>query len=261
MIAALIAALASFAVLAAVFVPLERLFPARKQPVLRKSFALDACFFFGQYLVWTSLAVSILRCVPKIPVHFTQPTWLLAIECVLLGDMLVYWFHRACHRFDFLWRIHAVHHSAEHLDWLAAHREHPLDGIATQLCQNLPAILLGLRLEALAGLVVFRAFWAIFVHSNVALPLGFLRWIVGSPELHHWHHARTSTHNFANLAPWIDLLFGTHHFPSGTYEIGSNEPLPATYAGQLLWPFSSLLPRVRRLFSAFRPPLAANNPR
>ena len=46
----------------------------------------------------------------------------------LLGDLLIYWGHRLQHHSALLWRFHAVHHSAEHLDWLAAHREHPPAG-------------------------------------------------------------------------------------------------------------------------------------
>ena len=48
-----------------------------------------------------------------------------------MSDLCVYWGHRLQHRVDFLWRFHAIHHSAEHLDWLAAHREHPLDTVYT----------------------------------------------------------------------------------------------------------------------------------
>ncbi len=178
--------------------------------------------------------------------RLSQPSWLAAVEVVVLGDLLVYWFHRACHRFDWLWRFHAVHHSSTHLDWLAAHREHPLDGILTQLCQNLPALLLGFPLEHLAPLIAFRGLWAIFIHSNVSLPLGPLRVLFGAPELHHWHHARVrkTEHNFANLAPWLDKLFGTYHRPSGaeTYALGLTEPFPKGYLGQLLAPFRALSP-------------------
>src|SRR5438128_1343109 len=79
------------------------------------------------------------------------------------------------------------------------------------------AFLLGFRVAALAGLAAFRGLWAIFVHSNARLPLGPLRTLFGAPELHHFHHARVgrTRHNFANVAPWIDLLFGTHHLPTG----------------------------------------------
>jgi sterol desaturase/sphingolipid hydroxylase (fatty acid hydroxylase superfamily) len=140
-----------------------------------------------------------------------------------------------------LWRFHAVHHSAEHLDWMAAHREHPLDGIVTQILLNLPGIVLGLSFEALGAVVVIRGFWAVFIHSNVRLPVGPLRYVLGAPEVHHWHHLRTerTVHNFANLAPYLDLLFGTYHCPTGpeTFPLGIPEPWPRRYLAQLVRPF------------------------
>ena len=209
-------------VLAAIFIPLERVFPARAQPILRPQLLHDGCFFLAQYLVTNAVALLLLGLLSSharatFSLLSAAPSWLQVIVAVAAGDFVVYWFHRACHRFDVLWRFHAVHHGAEHLDWLAAHREHPFDGIATQLCMNLPAILLGVHVELLAGAAVFRGLWAIFVHSNVRLPLGPLRVLFGAPELHHWHHARVerTRHNFANLAPWLDHLFGTHHCPEG----------------------------------------------
>ncbi|EPX58479.1 hypothetical protein D187_003951 [Cystobacter fuscus DSM 2262] len=89
-----------------------------------------------------------------------------------------------------VWRFHAVHHSVEHLDWVAAHREHPLDGLTTQWVCNLPAFVLGIPLGPLTMVAAFRGMWAIFIHSNVRLPLGLLGLLFGAPELHHWHHAR-----------------------------------------------------------------------
>ncbi len=248
-------ALLSFAVLALVFGPLERLFPARaNQSWRRPELGIDACFFFGQYLLFSSVALLVLDTVHagidmpgRVRSAFSsQPFVLQVIEAMAAGDVLVYWFHRACHRFAFLWRFHAVHHSAEHLDWLAAHREHPVDGILTQLCQNLPAMALGLHVELLGALVVFRGASGIFIHSNVKLSIGGLRYLVGAPELHHWHHAKLerTEHNFANLAPWLDVLFGTYHRPEGEerYALGLTEPWPRGYVSQLLrplLPFSS----------------------
>ena len=52
------------------------------------------------------------------------------------------------------------------------------------------ALLLGVSLSGLAWLIVFRGLWAAFIHSNVRLPIGPLRALIGAPELHHWHHAR-----------------------------------------------------------------------
>lgn len=256
-LAAVGASLASFGVLALVFTPLERACPARAgQRWLRPAWGVDACFFFGQYLVWAGLAAMALGFVHQgahthVPGGIRaavaeQPVWLQAIAAVVLGDVLVYGFHRACHRFEFLWRFHAVHHSAEHLDWLAAHREHPLDGLCTQLCQNLPALLIGLRMEVLAPLIVFRGAWGVFIHSNVRIPLGPLGILVGAPALHHFHHARDQGegHNFANLAPWLDVLFGTYRRPPSEerYALGLSEPSPGGYVGLLLRPFRRTTP-------------------
>ncbi|MCA9695068.1 MAG: sterol desaturase family protein, partial [Myxococcales bacterium] len=150
-----------------------------------------------------------------------------------------YWFHRACHRYRLLWRFHAVHHTAERLDFLAAHREHPLDGLYTQAMMNLPAIALGLPVAEVMGLVAFRGLWAIFIHANVRLPLGPLGVLLGSPELHHWHHERRrDAGNYANLAPWIDRLFGTYRRPPGyPGALGIDEAHPRGYLGLLLHPF------------------------
>jgi sterol desaturase/sphingolipid hydroxylase (fatty acid hydroxylase superfamily) len=169
------------------------------------------------------------------------PLWAQIVLALMLGDLLTYWFHRACHSWGPLWRFHAVHHSSEELDWLAAHREHPVDGVLTQLCVNLPGIALGLPFAALGGLAMFRGLWAILIHANVRLPLGPLGLVLGAPELHHWHHARVdrTRHNFANLAPYLDLIFGTYHRPRGpeTYPLGLTEPWPRRYLAQLVRPF------------------------
>jgi sterol desaturase/sphingolipid hydroxylase (fatty acid hydroxylase superfamily) len=249
--AALLAAAASFLVLSIAFGPLERAFPARRgQGYFRPAFGLDLAFFLGQYLLWAGLSLTALGWlaphVPELelPALRALPGWAQGLVAVMLGDLVVYWFHRACHRFDLLWRFHAVHHSVTRLDWLAAHREHPVDGVLTQAVINLPALLLGVSPEALAGWAAFRGLWAIFVHSNVSLPLGPIGWLFGDPALHHWHHARVerTAHNFANLAPWVDWLFGTHHRPARTdgYALGLPTPFARGYLGQLLAP---LLPR------------------
>lgn len=246
----IVTTIVSIAILAAVFVPLERLFPARPgQRIFRSGIGTDGLFFVGQYLVWSGLAITSLTAFHHlVRSHFARPsalvglpTWLLCIIVVIAGDLVVYWFHRACHAWTPLWKIHAVHHSAEHLDFLAAHREHPLDGLGTQFCQNLPAIVLGVPMGLLAGLAVFRGMWGVFIHSNVRLPLGPLRLLFGAPELHHWHHASVprTQHNFANLAPWLDVLFGTYHRPEGqeTYRLGLEEAWPQGYFVQLIRPF------------------------
>lgn len=249
------APLLSLLLLFVIFSPLEKCFPAQVQKIFRPHWKTDFCFFLGQYLLWGGLVFGLLAmCAPWlssiVPSSFralvqAQPWWLRALEVILLSDLLIYWGHRIQHRVPFLWRFHAVHHSAEHLDWLAAHREHPLDTIYTVGLINLPAFLLGFDLATLAGFTAFRGIWAIYIHSNVRLPLGPLRMLIGAPELHHWHHAKERfAGNYANLSPLMDLLFGTYRHPGHEPPaLGLAEPFPRSYLGQLIHP---LLPRRKK---------------
>ncbi len=254
--ALLISAGLSFCFLVLVFRPLELAFPAKPgQRFFRPDWFTDLCFFLGQYLLWGGLVLWVLSHFSYmlndiVPEGFrravaSQSWWLQAIEVVLLSDFLIYWGHRLQHRVGFLWRFHAVHHSAEHLDWLAAHREHPLDSIYTVGLINLPAFIIGFPLETLAGFIAFRGIWAIYIHSNVRLRIGPLRMLVGSPELHHWHHDRDrDAGNYANISPLMDILFGTYRCPDREPEhFGLHEPAPGTYLSHMLQP---LLPRKSR---------------
>ena len=234
----------------AVFWPLERAFPAKRgQSLFRPAWFTDLCFLLGQYLLWTGLVFLALKHVDGwvhaiVPSGFRaavagQPWWLQAIEVVVLSDFCVYWGHRLQHNVEFLWRFHSVHHGAEHLDWLAAHREHPVDTIYTVGLINLPAFVLGFPVETLVALVAFRGIWAIYIHSNVRLPIRPLRWLIGAPELHHWHHDRDRrAGNYANISPVMDLLFGTYRCPDHEPEaFGIQEPVPRGYVRQLVAPF------------------------
>jgi sterol desaturase/sphingolipid hydroxylase (fatty acid hydroxylase superfamily) len=245
----LLATGASLFFLALVFIPMEKAFPAKaNQRILRPSWILDLCYFFGQYLVWSGLVLVALtyfgswidkNIVSSFrDVVFAQPVWLQAIEVLILSDLLIYWAHRMQHKVDFLWRFHKVHHSAETLDWLAAHREHPLDSIYTVGIINLPALLMGFDLDAIAAIVAFRGIWAIYIHSNVRLAIGPLKMVIGSPDLHHWHHDKERDRgNYANISPLMDKLFGTYVCPPHEPEqFGIQEEFPTTYAGQLLRP-------------------------
>lgn len=235
--------------LALVFVPMEWAFPAKSQQILRPRWHLDLIYFFGQYLAWGYLVIWILSHFSfwlddQIPLEFRsqirqQAVWLQVMEVVLLSDFLIYWGHRLQHKVEFLWRFHKIHHSAEHLDWLAAHREHPIDSIYTIGIINLPAFILGFPLESIAGLIAFRGIWAVYIHSNVRLPIGPLKMFIGSPEIHHWHHdLNRDAGNYANISPLMDIIFGTYTCPNVEPDkFGIVEKFPRTYLGQLIHPF------------------------
>jgi len=254
--------LTSFAILLVIFLPLERVFPAHRQPVLRREWGTDLLFFLGQYFLWTGPVVIVLVLVyehsaslPLADVRAAvarQPFWLQFTEVIAVSDLLIYWAHRWSHTNRFLWKFHRVHHTAERLDWIAAYREHPFDNLYTRLVENLPPILLGFPLPALAGFAMFRGLWALYIHSNCSLTPGPLRYVLGAPRLHHWHHEleRGGRVNFANLSPLMDLLFGTFYDPGHMPErYGIGQPVRRPYVWQLVDP---LLPErvARRLANA-----------
>src|SRR5688572_3385292 len=98
----------SFLFLCVVFRPLEAAFPARPgQRFFRPAWWTDACFFFGQYLIWNGIVFWLLvrfggwmgGVVPSPVRGFvgSQPWWLQAIAVVVLSDFCVYWGHRLQH--------------------------------------------------------------------------------------------------------------------------------------------------------------------
>ncbi len=245
---AVASSLLSLFILALLFVPLERTFTARTQRHLRPELGLDLLYFCAQYLLF----LPVLLAFNNLLQHWTMrwspeslrecvssaPLYLQAVLVVSLGDLVVYWGHRLSHVCPMLWRFHAVHHSVQRLDWVAAHREHPLDSLYSQFCLNLPGFIMGVDMVSIMPVFVLRGLFATFVHSNVSIRLGPLGLLCGDPTLHRWHHAKSleSRHNFANLAPYWDLIFGTHHRPDHEdYALGLGKERRSSFIHQLLW--------------------------
>jgi sterol desaturase/sphingolipid hydroxylase (fatty acid hydroxylase superfamily) len=225
--------------LLAVVGPLEWAWAARPQRHLRPELATDLGFLAFQYLVMASVFAwenDVLRSMFAVPSP-PWPLWVRIPLAVIVGDLGLYWGHRLSHAVPWMWRFHSVHHSARMLDWVAAHREHPLDGLWSQLTFNVPILLLGLNLEQAMPLLVLRSAWAVFIHSNVRMPLGPLGLLLGDPVLHRFHHARDVERpaNFGNLAPYLDVLFGTHHRPPDEgYALGIPGVPPRSFHHHLL---------------------------
>ena len=62
---------------------------------------------------------------------------------LLVADFTQYWVHRTFHAVPALWRFHAVHHSAEQMDWLAGSRLHLVDIAVTRGLTYVPIYVWG----------------------------------------------------------------------------------------------------------------------
>jgi len=242
--------------LVCVFVPLERLFALHPARLWRKQAGVD----LGWYVI-NSLLPAVILAVPIAALSralrgldpaglysavAAWPLWLKTIAVLVVSDFGAYWGHRALHSVPFLWRFHAVHHSAEQMDWLVNSRAHPFDIVLTRLAGLAPVYLLGLGQArggqidpAIAAITIAGMTWTFFIHANVRCRLGPLEWLVSSPAFHHWHHTNDKhrDRNFAALFPWIDRLFGTAWLPKYWPAVyGTDTKVASSLTGQLLDP-------------------------
>lgn len=239
-------------VLALIFVPLEGLFPLREQRVLREGWQTDLKHFFVshagvQLLSFAALIPAQVLLAWAVRLDFqravaAQPLWLQFIELVVAVDLATYWIHRAFHQIPWLWNFHAIHHSSLKMDWLAGSRMHVIDVLITRSVSFIPVFLLGFAPPALYAYLVFVSFHAVFIHANVRWRFAGLRWLLSTPQYHHWHHSSDEEgidKNFASFLPLWDLLFGTAHQPDHwpmNYGTVNFQP-PEDYLGQLVYPF------------------------
>jgi sterol desaturase/sphingolipid hydroxylase (fatty acid hydroxylase superfamily) len=158
---------------------------------------------------------------------------------LVVFELVGYAYHRLAHAVPWMWRLHAVHHSSERMDWLASFRQHPLEILLVTLAQNAPLVLLGLPLGSHALVLLALRVNTVFVHADLPVPRGgWWSEIFATPGFHHRHHQRDgAVRNYAALFPWLDRLFGTHDAaPAGP--VGLPTPTPRSLFGLLVLPFT-----------------------
>jgi sterol desaturase/sphingolipid hydroxylase (fatty acid hydroxylase superfamily) len=165
---------------------------------------------------------------------------------VFLADGLEYGRHRALHASPWLWRVHALHHSAARMHALKGGRLHCLDLLVRYLVVFAPLLALGAPADVIPWYAASLLVIGPISHANLALrfPPWLHRVLVTPPE-HHLHHARDRALAASNLAPvfpFWDILFGTFRDPA-TLALGAvgieDDPVPASFLGQLVSPFLS----------------------
>tara|TARA_S200000501_G_scaffold101864_1_gene95396 strand:- start:2108 stop:3016 length:909 start_codon:yes stop_codon:yes gene_type:complete len=157
----------------------------------------------------------------------TGAPWLLiaigfSLVLFTADDLSRFLLHRVMHKYDSLWRLHRVHHSATTLTPFTVFRTHPIEsllyflrgflvfsfvtGIALWLFRGQLTALEILGVEAIG--FTFNMLFANLRHSHIYLTFGRLeRWII-SPAQHQLHHSKTHGHpNYgACFALWDQLI-------------------------------------------------------
>lgn len=163
-----------------------------------------------------------------------------------LAEFGGYWSHRAMHTFNWLNRVHTIHHSAKRLYPLNATRNHPIDVLITLICTLTPLMMLGVSEENLSLLSSFLIAHLVLQHANLEFDLGvFERWL-NLCKLHKWHHLpdmEKQRANFGNVLLVWDHVFGTYRDFNQNAEdalaidLGTHQNMATDYVSQLTYPF------------------------
>lgn len=206
-----------------IFILLEKLRPLYKsQPVFRPEWLTDFVHFaINHFLVGLAL-LSVNYLIHHFfgwavyqPLQQAVQGLPFAIElflCIFTADLVQYFTHRAYHEVPFLWRFHAVHHSTKTLDWMAGSRLHMLEVITTRVSVLGALYVLGFSQAVMDIYIVVVGFQAVLNHSNFHFPWGPLKYLLVTPQFHHWHHSSDQAaldRNYAAHFSFIDYLLGT----------------------------------------------------
>jgi len=236
------------------FILLEWIFPRVRpeQSPLSEGWRLDLAYFgvnhllIGMFLVvsthfahdYFAWAIN-----PWLQAHVVaMPAVLRFVLVILAADAVEYASHRAYHEVPLLWRIHAVHHSPQYMDWLSGSRLHIIEPLVTRALVVVPIFLFGFPQDTIFAYVIFISVQSVLIHSNIKVNAGWLSYVIVTPRFHHWHHASDAEaidKNYTAHTPLFDLIFGTFHLPAKRWPVkyGTVKPIPGGMLGQFLHPF------------------------
>ncbi|MEM7163461.1 MAG: sterol desaturase family protein [Bacteroidota bacterium] len=242
-------------IMALLFVPIELAFPKNKlQSKFHPEWRTDLVYFGISHL-----AIQLFGVLTKQPaeaffgwmnldiVHnwvSKLPFVLELLLALIITDVFQYWAHRFFHSHHYLWRFHSIHHSTQSMDWLAGSRTHFIDIFFTRSVSYVPLYILGFSTLTFNVYIIFIAIHAVLIHANTSINFGFLKYIITTPQYHHWHHCEEPEHygnNFAVVFPFIDKLFGTYYLPGNEWPKGTglvDASFPKGFLKQLIFPFT-----------------------
>jgi len=241
-----------------IFVVLEKLFPLYKgQPIFRREWQTDLKHFAVNHFLVGVILLTVNFLIHHVFGWLVNHDFQLAVQriwfvpqlllCILVADLAQYFTHRAYHEVPFLWKFHSVHHSTKTMDWLAGSRQHMLEIIATRVAVLAPLFVIGFSEGVINAYIIIVGFQAVFNHANVHLPWGPLRYLIVTPDFHHWHHSQDDEaidKNYAAHYSFLDYLFGTavkseRKFPEHYGVVG--DYMPDGFVNQQLFPFKAMV--------------------
>lgn len=181
--------------------------------------------------------LDVLRLFGNVQATVITGPWIIGMYTLavfLLDDASRYGLHRMMHKFDFLWRIHQLHHSASTLTPITTLRLHPLESVLYSIrsslihgiCAGSSFFLLGFQADswqvwgASAWVIVFNALGANLRHSHIPFSYGRLEKLFISPSQHQAHHGvKTMNNNYGSVLAIWDRLGNSWRSGHKTYQL------------------------------------------
>lgn len=231
---------------------LERWMPFDKNWVNGNDWNLDFTCYIINYLIkvtaqfafiWLSSSIAFPQWFPT-----ALPFWVQVIIALIIIDLFLFFVHWQSHRYKWLWKLHAIHHSSERLYFLNGEKRHALH----QILEGSPGIILCLLIGTPQTVVVtalaILAINMMMQHTNLNYKAGVFKYFFCVAELHRWHHRADYKDAQVNYGAWLtvwDRLFKTAYDDPKIYETQSigqigiaEEPnFPKSYLQQFLYPF------------------------
>ncbi len=173
--------------------------------------------------------------------HMTSFGWKIILSFLLL-DLVTYLWHLTCHKCDWLWMFHKVHHSDPYLNVSTAFRLHIIELSLFTLIKVISLIVFGIDKTTALICEVITTLFVMFHHTNIKFSaenkLGLL---VIVPSLHRLHHSVERVEHDQNygavLSIW-DLLFDTFRY-SEPSELGIKAKCGLSFFEQLKFGFTT----------------------
>ncbi|QRN97814.1 sterol desaturase family protein [Archangium violaceum] len=202
-------------------------------------------FIFKRPYVWRSAVASFLVSVGRqitkvVPLAITLPgaQWLYEHRLfdasshgvwswvvLFFGiEFFYYWYHRLGHRVRWFWLSHAVHHSTNEINFIAAGRLAWTSQITGAYVIFTPLALLGFTPATILAGYALNLTYQFWIHADWAPKLGWLEGILNTPSAHRVHHAANLDYldaNYGGVLVIFDRLFGTY--------IPERDDLPCQY--------------------------------
>ncbi len=166
---------------------------------------------------------------------------------LVLFDLIDYGYHRLSHRFNFWWKLHALHHSQRHMTAWSDNRNHLVDDLYRAFIFSGIGLFLGVQPSQFMMLIVTGRLIQSWQHGFYPYRYGFLKYLIVTPNFHRYHHAIDLGYevpgkpgvlggcNFGVLFPWWDMLFKTAQFDEAYYPSGVRDFSPPNSFVQQQW--------------------------